>query len=252
MTSSPHPPDSLVATAQTLPPDVRKSVFISYASADRAVARRLREGLLQAGLDVWLDEEEIVGGEAWDAKIRQQIHTCDYFMPLVSSSTEARSEGYFRREWRLAVERTMDFADDVLFLVPVVIDETVKETARVPEKFNSVQWLHCGGGQSTPALENLAARLASGAWRPDAGSRLAAARRPRPSLVPGAAYAAPRPIPVFPAFPASNRRDVFVYEVVVWVGQITMALWLRLPRWVQVGAGALIILRLIGSTFGEP
>ena len=99
------------------------SVFISYASADRAAARLLRDTLASAGLEVWLDEDELAGGEAWDAKIRNQIRTCSYFMPVISATTEVRREGYFRREWRLAVERTLDFADDVMFLVPVVIDE---------------------------------------------------------------------------------------------------------------------------------
>jgi hypothetical protein len=41
---------------------------------------------------------------------------------LVSANTEARSEGYFRREWNLAVSRMLDMADDKAFLLPVVID----------------------------------------------------------------------------------------------------------------------------------
>ena len=68
----------------------RHSVFLSYASADRVAARALRDSLAAAGLDVWLDEEELAGGEAWDAKIRQQIRTCTYFMPIISATTEAR------------------------------------------------------------------------------------------------------------------------------------------------------------------
>jgi len=135
------------------------SVFLSYASADRNAARALRDTLAAAGLDVWLDEEELAGGEAWDTKIRNQIRTCTYFMPIISATTEVRREGYFRREWRLAVERTLDLADDVMFLVPVVIDGTRDTGARVPEKFFSVQWLRCPGGEPTPELQRLAARL---------------------------------------------------------------------------------------------
>src|SRR5205085_11880943 len=98
----------------------------------------------------------------WDQKIRKQIRDCDYFMPVISASTERRKEGYFRREWRLAVERTMDMADDVLFLLPVVIDETSDVGARVPDKFTTVQWLRTPGGQPTPALEALMQRLLRG------------------------------------------------------------------------------------------
>ena len=41
------------------------------------------------------------------------------FVPIISASTDARSEGYFRLEWRLAVERSHLMADDQAFLLPV-------------------------------------------------------------------------------------------------------------------------------------
>ena len=184
---------------QGAPPPLRPSVFISYASADRASARTLRDALAAAGLDVWLDEEELGGGEAWDAKIRNQIRTCTYFMPVISSTTEVRREGYFRREWRFAVERTLDLADDVMFLVPIVIDNTRDVGARVPEKFFSVQWLRVPGGQATDELRELATKLATG--------EAVSAHPPVPAAaVPRSARRvtekpAPPPFPRFPAYP---------------------------------------------------
>ena len=133
------------AGIQPAPP--RPSVFISYASEDRTAARALRDALEAAGLDVWYDESELGGGDAWDQKIRRQIRDCDYFMPLISAATEARKEGYFRREWRLATERTMDMADDVLFLLPIALDDTHEAGARVPERFLHVQWLRLPNGE---------------------------------------------------------------------------------------------------------
>src|SRR5580693_616079 len=140
----------------------RPTVFLSYASEDRQIARLIGDTLPGYGLEVWYDESELGGGEAWDQKIRKQIRECDYFMAIVSAQTEARHEGYFRREWRLAVERTLDMADDHLFLLPVVIDDTDQARARVPEKFLAVQWLRLPGGQPTPALEALCRRILSG------------------------------------------------------------------------------------------
>ena len=58
-----------------------------------------------------------------------------------------------------AVEVTLDLADDVMFLVPVVIDGTRDAGARVPEKFFTVQWLRAPGGQATPELQALARRV---------------------------------------------------------------------------------------------
>src|SRR5580693_3594198 len=138
------------------------TVFLSYASSDREAARVLRDALPNFGLEVWYDESELGGGDVWDQKIRKQIRECDYFMPIISAQTEARHEGYFRREWRLAVERTLDMADDHAFLLPVVIDDTSQSGARVPEKFLSIQWARVPGGQPNPALEALCRRILSG------------------------------------------------------------------------------------------
>jgi len=233
------------------PPAPGPSVFLSYASADRAAARALRETLAAAGLDVWLDEEELAGGEAWDAKIRNQIRTCTYFMPIISATTETRREGYFRREWRLAVERTLDLADDVMFLVPVVIDDTRDHGARVPEKFFTVQWLRAPGGAPTPELRALAGRLAAGDAR---------AHPPAPADEPTprsgrkrrwAAASAPPPFPHFPPYPEPGHHFRFLYNIVLWAGHMIHALWLRLPRTVQVVASVVILFNIISWAFRE-
>ncbi len=89
---------------------------------------------------MWFDRSELRGGDAWDSQIKKQIHDCVLFVPLISAHTNARTEGYFRREWKLATRRLLDIADDAAFLVPVVIDDTGEADARVPEEFLGVQW----------------------------------------------------------------------------------------------------------------
>jgi len=39
---------------------------------------------------------------------------CALFVPVISTNTESRSEGYFRLEWKLAVDRSCLMADDQL------------------------------------------------------------------------------------------------------------------------------------------
>lgn len=84
---------------------------------------------------MWFDQSELRGGDAWDRTIRQRLHDCRLFIPIISSNTEARSEGYFRREWKVAADRTHDMSERMAFIVPVVIDETVDASADVPEAF---------------------------------------------------------------------------------------------------------------------
>ena len=132
--------------------DSRKAVFLSYASEDAQAASRICEALRAAGIEVWFDQSELRGGDAWDHKIRQQIRDCALFIPIISASSEHRAEGYFRREWRLAVDRTQDMSDRTAFLVPVVVDDTKDKGADVPEAFLKVQWTRLPGGQMPAAF----------------------------------------------------------------------------------------------------
>ncbi len=117
-----------------------KAVFLSYASQDAEDARRICEALRAAGVEVWFDQSELRGGDAWDAKIRKQIKECALFVPVVSASTQARREGYFRIEWKLAAQRTHAIAEGTPFLLPVLLGDVAETDALVPDEFRSVQW----------------------------------------------------------------------------------------------------------------
>jgi hypothetical protein len=205
----------------------RPTVFLSYASEDRPAARRIGEALPAFGLEIWYDESELGGGDAWDQKIRKQIRDCDYFMALVSAQTEARHEGYFRREWRLAVERTLDMADDHTFLLPIVIDDTQQTGARVPEKFLSVQWLRVPGGEPTPALEALCRRLVSGKTAPPESPKKASRLTQRASAARVLSY---------PEFPREEpgQKVRFWFAVAGWALRSAWILFRQLPKWLRI------------------
>ena len=114
---------SAVSTQATMPAG---AVFLSYASEDLAAAEQIATALRSAGIEVWFDKSELRGGDAWDRQIRQRIHDCRLFIAVISAHTEARDEGYFRREWRLAVERAGDMAEDKAFVAKklrITVDE---------------------------------------------------------------------------------------------------------------------------------
>ena len=138
-----------------------KAVFMSYASEDAAAAERISTSLREAGIEVWFDQTELRGGDAWDTAIRSQIRACALFIPIISANSHARSEGYFRLEWKLAIDRSHLMAPDRPFLVPVVIDDTSKSDPSVPDRFREVQWTLLRGGQATSAFAQRVARLLS-------------------------------------------------------------------------------------------
>jgi TolB-like protein/Tfp pilus assembly protein PilF len=166
-----------------------RAVFLSYASQDVEAARRICDALRAAGIEVWFDQRELRGGDAWDHKIRQQIRDCALFIPIISVNAQARSEGYFRLEWRLADQRTHLMGKSRAFLVPVCVDDTREVDADIPDSFASVHWTRLGGGETPPAFVERIARLRESAHRPG----------PSPTILEPAAVPGLLPMPSVPS-----------------------------------------------------
>ena len=143
-----------------------QAIFLSYASQDADAAGRLCEALRAAGLEVWFDQNELIGGDAWDQKIRMQIKECALFVPIISANTNAREEGYFRLEWKLSVDRSHLMADSKPFLFPVILGDVAEAIALVPDKFRERQWSRLNDDAATTAFAERIAKLASGSASP--------------------------------------------------------------------------------------
>jgi adenylate cyclase len=190
----------------------RRAVFLSYASEDAEAAARICATLREAGIEVWFDQNELRGGAAWDAAIRQQIKACALFIPIISGSSRARVEGYFRLEWKLAVDRSHLMAAEKPFLLPVVVDGTDEVDARVPDKFHEVQWTWLDGGEAPAPFVEQVSRLLTDAIQVPATAKVA--RRPRSAAAPDAHSPAPargpaseRSIAVLPFVDMSQNKD---------------------------------------------
>jgi TolB-like protein/tetratricopeptide (TPR) repeat protein len=158
-----------------MPEPLQKAVFLSYAREDAEAARRIADALRAFGVEVWFDMSELRGGDVWDQKIRRQIKECALFMPVISSQSDQRGEGYFRLEWKLAVERTHLLAEGMPFLFPVVVDHTAETAASVPEQFLKAQWTRLPGGEPTPQFVEQVKRLLQAPRKSATGTRPAVA-----------------------------------------------------------------------------
>ncbi|MDH4181408.1 MAG: TIR domain-containing protein [Betaproteobacteria bacterium] len=150
------------APRRFLPPEREmpdNAVFVSYARDDLPAVQRLKAGLDAAGITAWFDMERLEGGDDYDRKIQRNIARCSYFVPVVSATSQRRLEGYFRREWSYAVDRTRNMADEAVFILPVCIDDTDASTASVPDKFKSVHFTRLPGGEVTPEFAKRLADL---------------------------------------------------------------------------------------------
>ena len=146
-----------------IPPVTEPShaVFLSYASQDAEAAQRICEALRAAGIEVWFDQSELRGGDVWDHSIRRQIKSCALFIPIISRNTHDRDEGYFRLEWKLAVDRSHLISANRAFLLPVVIDDTPDDDEQVPDRFRDVHWTRLPAGESCASLVDRVQRLLS-------------------------------------------------------------------------------------------
>ena len=133
-----------------LPPEremPENAVFISYAREDLAAVQRLKAALDGAGIRTWFDLDRLEGGDDYDRKIQRNIARCSYFIPVVSANTERRLEGYFRREWSYALDRTRNMAEGAIFILPATIDAIDQAAARVPERFRALHMTGMPGGE---------------------------------------------------------------------------------------------------------
>jgi TolB-like protein len=184
------------------------AVFLSYASQDAQAAQRICEALRAAGIEVWFDQSELRGGDAWDTSIRKQIKTCALFLPVISHTTHDRREGYFRLEWKLAVDRCHLMDADLTFLLPVVIDDTRDDDERVPERFREVQWTRLPGGVTPAAFVERVRRLLSEESAQPTGTPSAAA------------HVSAAPVTRKPVLPFSRAKAALLVTIAVAIAAL--------------------------------
>ena len=188
------------------------AVFLSYASQDAEAALRICEALRAAGIEVWFDQSALRGGDVWDQTIRKQIKSCVLFIPVISRHTHEREEGYFRLEWKLAVDRSHLMTSNKAFLLPVVIDNTREDDENVPDRFKDIHWTRLPAGETPPAFVERVRRLVS----PDPS------REPSASAVPTSPVSSSTPSMKLRA-PASFRSRWTLLAIVAVAGSAALA-----------------------------
>lgn len=225
-----------------------RAVFLSYASEDAPAAQRLCAALRAAGIEVWFDQSALRGGDAWDNSIRRQIRSCALFIPVISANAHARTEGYFRLEWKLAVDRSHLLAPDQTFMLPVAIDQTPQSDERLPDRFRELQWTRLPAGAATPEfIERVARLLALDGVRP--------APMPRPPLdvsaaaadtPPGASGASGAPMPRRPP-----TRLLATLGAVIALAGVGLGAWFIAHRAAGPAAGAATAARAVAPGEGR-
>ena len=109
-----------------------QGAFVPLAEEDADAAKRIAEALRGFGVEVWFDQNELRGGDQWDANIRGQIKSCALFIPVISTTTQSRDEAYFRLEWKLADDRSHLMAPGKAFSRPSACSKSVQASRALP------------------------------------------------------------------------------------------------------------------------
>lgn len=132
-------------------------IFLSYSHTDIAAAQTLRaelEALIKDGV-IWFDKRALQPGDEWKPQILAAIERCDLFLPLLSASTESRTDGFFHTEWQAGIERATKVLGRTC-LVPVVIDPEFDGNTDafklIPPRFRDEHFGHAPAGQLSEAL----------------------------------------------------------------------------------------------------
>jgi TIR domain len=97
-------------------------VFLSYARPDEARVRRVHERLGQAGIDCWLDRDDIAPGAAWETEVKQALTRARLVLVCLSKQSRAR-DGFLQKEIRWALDAWGQKAPGQIFLIPVKLEE---------------------------------------------------------------------------------------------------------------------------------
>lgn len=101
--------------------------YISFAGADRAAAARLISSLRADGINVWLDEYELKGGDNVDKTIMSAIEKCPVFIPLISKQSRKTfikngALKYHVQEWEWVNFLNKMNEKKTKIIIPVIID----------------------------------------------------------------------------------------------------------------------------------
>lgn len=134
-------------------------VFISYASQDIDVARRVFLDLKVEGLHPWMDKPPkpyeaygLLPGENWRTRLSTEINESQFFIAILSKES-VQKKGYVQREFRLALDLMNEIPSDSLFLFPLLMDDcTVPELSVDTISIRDLNWHHYHNGGLKPII----------------------------------------------------------------------------------------------------
>src|SRR5262249_521181 len=150
------------------------------------------------GFQPWLDEEDLLPGQKWEAEIRNAVREADVVLVCLSKQSAAK-EGFIQKEIKFTLDRADEKPEGTVYVIPCLLEQ-----CKIPQRLSHWQWVSLYEEQG---YQKLARAL-----------RLQASRR---SVAGGAQSPAVSPSPTARGGAKVNPKDGLTY---VWIppGRFTM------------------------------
>ena len=110
-------------------------LFLSYAREDEAEVRNICKKLADLGLDPWMDQVELYGGQEWEFTVGRAIQDADFFIPFLSKNA-VNNLGFFQREIEYALDIWNQRPSSDIYMIPVCLD-----SCEIPRSLNTFQYI---------------------------------------------------------------------------------------------------------------
>jgi hypothetical protein len=96
--------------------------FLCHSHGDKEPVRSLHDKLSHDGFAPWLDDEDLLPGQDWDAEIRKAVRDCQVVLVCLSRSSITK-EGYVQREIKLALDVSEEKPPATIYIIPTRLED---------------------------------------------------------------------------------------------------------------------------------
>jgi hypothetical protein len=111
---------------------MQEEVFLSYSSDDKDFVRRIHSRLTECGYKVWIDRENILGGDSIVGDIEEAVSKVKAFIPVLSPA--ALSSTWVVQEYRTC--KTLYLNGENIKIVPILF-----ESCEVPPFLKDIRYI---------------------------------------------------------------------------------------------------------------
>lgn len=120
-------------------------IFISYSRDDSDFVNSLIAGIEKRGVEVWIDRQDIPGGETWRAAIAEAIRSCDAFVIVLSPNSTVSKN----------VSKELSIAESHHRTIIPLLHQLCEIPPNMEYQLAEIQWIDFTTEEYAGALERL-------------------------------------------------------------------------------------------------